>query len=91
MVLPGLEESMWTGEIDTRICDYLNDPDNRLMCFYIDRVLGLCMEFGIPTNPFSHLVYFMKNQSLRVFDKDQFIRYLSKVLFLSIENFVPSF
>jgi len=65
---------MWTEEIYTRIREYLNDPDSRIMCFYIDRVLGLCIDFGVPTNPFTHLVYFMKNQSMRIFGKEQFIR-----------------
>lgn len=65
---------MWTEEIHEKIRYFFNDPDNRLMCFYIDRVLGLAIEFGVPTNPFNHLVYFVKNSSLRVFNKEQFIR-----------------
>ena len=65
---------MWTDEVHTRIREYLSDPESRIMCFYIDRVLGLCVEFGVPTNPFTHLVYFMKNQPMRIFDKEQFIR-----------------
>ncbi len=74
MTLPGLEEDMWTDEIHTQIREYLNDPDNRIMCFYIDRVLGLCGEFGVPTNSFTHLVYFIKNQPVRIVEKEQFIR-----------------
>jgi hypothetical protein len=65
---------MWTDDVHARIRDYLTEPDNRIMCFYIDRVLGLCVEYGVPTNPFTHLVYFMKNQSMRIYQKDQFIR-----------------
>lgn len=74
VTLPGLDPSMWTEEVFAKIRDYFNEPENRLMCFYIDRVLGLCVEFGVPTNPFSHLVYFMKNQPMRIFDKAQFIQ-----------------
>ena len=74
MNLPGLEETMWTDEVHDRIRLYLNEPDNRLMCFYIDRVLGLCVDFGVPTNPFSHLAFFMKNQSMRIFDREQLIQ-----------------
>jgi hypothetical protein len=65
---------MWTDEVHGRIREYLSDPENRIMCFYIDRVLGLCAEYGVPTNPFTHLVYFMKNQAMRIFEKEQFIR-----------------
>ena len=65
---------MWTDEIHERVRDFLHEPENRLMCFYIDRVLGLCVEFGVPTNPFTHLVYFMKNQSMRIYEKEQFVR-----------------
>ncbi|CAF1063283.1 unnamed protein product [Rotaria sordida] len=73
VTLPGLDEKMWTDGIHERIRDYLNDPDNRIMCFYIDRVLGLCVDFGVPTNPFTHLVFFIKNQAIRIFEKEQFI------------------
>lgn len=65
---------MWTDEIHTKIREYLDDSDNRIMCFYIDRVLGLCIEFDVPTNAFAHLVYFIKNQSIRIVEKEQFIR-----------------
>ena len=65
---------MWTEEIHTQIREYLTDTENRIMCFYIDRVMGLCVDFGVPTIAFAHLVYFIKNQPMRVMDKEQFIR-----------------
>jgi hypothetical protein len=65
---------MWTDEIHARMREFFDDPDCRIMCFYIDRVLGLCIDFDVPTNPFTHLVYFIKNQSMRIFGKEQFIR-----------------
>jgi hypothetical protein len=64
---------MWTEEIHSRIREYLNEPNSLIMCFYIDRVLGLCIDFSVPTNPFTHLVYFMKNKSMRIYGKEQFI------------------
>ncbi|CAF0814718.1 unnamed protein product [Didymodactylos carnosus] len=74
VVLPGLEPSMWTDEIHRIIREYLSDPELRLLCFYIDRVTGLTAEYRVPTNPFSHLLYFMKNQSMRIVEKEQFVR-----------------
>lgn len=65
---------MWTDDVHGKIREFLNEPDNRIMCFYVDRVLGLCVEFDVPTNPFTHLVYFIKNQSMRIFEKENFIR-----------------
>jgi hypothetical protein len=72
--LPGLDEHMWTDDVHEHIRQYLNDPDNLLMCFYIDCVLGLCIEFGVPTNPFTHLVFLMKNQSMRILTKEHLVQ-----------------
>ena len=46
-----------------------------VLCVFISIVyLDLCVEFGVPTNVFTHLVYFIKNQSVRIVEKEQFIR-----------------
>lgn len=65
---------MWTDDIRERVREYLQSPETRILCFYIDRVLGLSYEFGVPTNPFTHLVYFIKNQPIRLRTKEQFTR-----------------
>ncbi|XP_031208338.1 dynein heavy chain 2, axonemal isoform X2 [Mastomys coucha] len=59
-MLTGLADATWTGEHDTVLEHFVQDPTVPALTIFIDPIVGLKLELGMPVQTQNQIVYFIR-------------------------------